>query len=131
MRRAVITGIGIVSSIGDNKEEVLDSLKEGHSGITFAEEYAEMGFRSHVYGIPSMNLDEVLDRKLRRFMGDGAGYNYIAMLEAIQDSKLKELEILYKQRIRLVREGQEKLVHLWCHEQCRVQTQLPWRHLSK
>lgn len=93
MRRAVITGIGIVSSIGDNKEEVLDSLKEGRSGITFAEEYAEMGFRSHVYGIPNMNLDEALDRKLRRFMGDGAGYNYIAMLEAIQDSKLKEGDI--------------------------------------
>ena len=93
MRRAVITGIGIVSSIGDNKEEVLDSLKEGHSGITFAEEYAEMGFRSHVYGIPKINLDEALDRKLRRFMGDGAGYNYIAMLEAIADSKLKEDDI--------------------------------------
>ena len=93
MRRAVITGIGIVSSIGDNKEEVLDSLKEGHSGITFAEEYAEMGFRSHVYGIPKINLDEALDRKLRRFMGDGAGYNYIAMLEAIEDSKLKEEDI--------------------------------------
>ena len=95
MRRAVITGIGIVSSIGDNKEEVLDSLKEGRSGITFAEEYAEMGFRSHVYGIPNMNLDEALDRKLRRFMGDGAGYNYIAMLEAIQDSKLKEGDRFY------------------------------------
>ena len=93
MRRAVITGIGIVSSIGDNKEEVLDSLKEGHSGITFAEEYAEMGFRSHVYGIPKINLDEALDRKIRRFMGDGAGYNYIAMLEAIEDSKLKEEDI--------------------------------------
>ncbi len=93
MRRAVITGIGIVSSIGDNKEEVLDSLKEGRSGITFAEEYAEMGFRSHVYGIPKINLDEALDRKIRRFMGDGAGYNYIAMLEAIQDSNLKEEDI--------------------------------------
>ena len=93
MRRAVITGIGIVSSIGDNKEEVLDSLRECRSGISFAEEYAEMGFRSHVYGLPKMNLDDALDRKLRRFMGDGAGYNYIAMQEAIKDSGLTEEEV--------------------------------------
>ena len=93
MRRVVVTGIGIVSSIGDNKAEVLDSLKSCRSGISFAEEYAEMGFRSHVYGIPKMDLDNTLDRKLRRFMGDGAGYNYVAMLEAIKDSKLTDEEI--------------------------------------
>ena len=93
MRRAVITGIGIVSSIGNNKEEVLDSLKNCRSGISFAEEYAELGFRSHVYGLPKMNLDDTLDRKLRRFMGDGAAYNYIAMQEAIKDSGLTEEEI--------------------------------------
>ena len=93
VRRAVITGIGIVSSIGNNKEEVLDSLKNCRSGISFAEEYAELGFRSHVYGLPKMNLDDTLDRKLRRFMGDGAAYNYIAMQEAIKDSGLTEEEI--------------------------------------
>ena len=88
MRKAVITGIGIVSSIGDNKEEVLDSLREARSGISFSQEYADMGFRSHVHGKPKMDLDGVLDRKLRRFMGDGAAYNYVAMQEAIDDSGL-------------------------------------------
>ena len=88
MRKAVITGIGIVSSIGDNKEEVLDSLREARSGISYSKEYADMGFRSHVHGKPKMDLDGVLDRKLRRFMGDGAAYNYVAMQEAIDDSGL-------------------------------------------
>ena len=88
MRKAVITGIGIVSSIGDNKEEVLDSLREARSGISYSQEYADMGFRSHVHGKPKMDLDGVLDRKLRRFMGDGAAYNYVAMQEAIDDSGL-------------------------------------------
>ena len=88
MRKAVITGIGIVSSIGDNKEEVLDSLRKARSGISHSQEYADMGFRSHVHGKPKMDLDGVLDRKLRRFMGDGAAYNYVAMQEAIDDSGL-------------------------------------------
>ena len=93
MRRAVITGIGIVSSIGDNQEQILDSLKQCRSGVTFSEEYAAMGFRSHVYGMPRIDLDAAIDRKIRRFMGDGAGYNYIAMQEAIEDSGLTENEI--------------------------------------
>ena len=82
-RRAVITGLGIVSSIGNNKAEVLTSLKEGRSGITFAQEYHDLGFRSQVHGRPDLDLEARIDRKLRRFMGDGATYNYIAMLEAI------------------------------------------------
>jgi len=88
VRRAVITGIGIVSSIGNNKEEVLDSLRNCRSGISFSEEYKEMGFRSHVHGAPKIDLAEAIDRKLKRFMGDGAAYNYIAMEEAIADSGL-------------------------------------------
>jgi len=88
VRRAVITGIGIVSSIGNNKEEVLDSLRSCRSGISFSEEYKEMGFRSHVHGAPKIDLAEAIDRKLKRFMGDGAAYNYIAMEEAIADSGL-------------------------------------------
>ena len=96
MRRAVITGIGIISSIGDNKDEVLNSLKAGHSGISFAEEYAKMGFRSHVYGLPKVNLDDIIDRKLRRFMGDGAAYNYLAMVEAIRDSGLLAEEVSHE-----------------------------------
>jgi 3-oxoacyl-[acyl-carrier-protein] synthase-1 len=93
LRRVVITGIGIVSSIGNNKEEVTASLKAGRSGIVFAEEYREMGFRSHVHGSLKLTLADHIDRKLLRFMGDGAAYNYIAMQEAIADSGLEEREI--------------------------------------
>lgn len=93
MRRAVITGIGIVSSIGNNKTEVEESLRKGRSGISFAEDYCERGFRSHVHGAPDIDLDAVIDRKLRRFMGDGAGYNYLAMVEALEDSGLEENDI--------------------------------------
>lgn len=89
MRRVVVTGIGIVSSIGNDKEQVAVSLKEGRSGIVFAEEYKEMGFRSHVHGAINLDLAERIDRKLLRFMGDGAAYNYLAMQEAIADSGLE------------------------------------------
>lgn len=91
MRRVVVTGIGIVSSIGNNKNEVLESLKSGRSGIRFNEEYAQMGFRSHVCGpIEGLDLDALIDRKLRRFMGDTTAYNYVAMQEAVNDSGLTE-----------------------------------------
>ena len=91
MRRVVVTGIGIVSSIGNNKNEVLDSLQSGRSGIRFNEEYAQMGFRSHVCGpIEGLNLDALIDRKLRRFMGDTTAYNYVAMQEAVNDSGLTQ-----------------------------------------
>ncbi len=91
MRRVVVTGIGIVSSIGNNKHEVLESLKSGRSGIRFSEEYKEMGFRSHVCGpIIGLDLEALIDRKLRRFMGDTAAYNYIAMQEALTDSGLTD-----------------------------------------
>ena len=88
MRRAVVSGLGIVSSIGNNNEEVAQSLRVGRSGITFCEEYRERGFRSHVHGRPTIDLDSVIDRKQRRFMGDGAAYNYLAMQEAIADAGL-------------------------------------------
>ncbi len=93
MRRVVVTGIGIVSSIGNNKDEVLDSLKEGRSGIVHCEKYEELGFRSHVHGSIKLDIEEHIDRKQRRFMGDGAAYNYIAMKEAIADSGLEEGDI--------------------------------------
>ena len=93
MRRVAVTGLGVVSSIGNNKQEVLDSLKVGRSGIRFSETYAEMGFRSHVHGDIRLDLGEVLDRRVRRFMGDGAAFNYIAMTEAIEDAGLSEAEI--------------------------------------
>ena len=93
MRRVVVTGMGIVSSIGNNKEEVLTSLREGKSGIEFCEEYCELGLRSHVHGAINLDLSDALDRKQLRFMGDGAAYNYIAMEEAIDDSRLAAEDI--------------------------------------
>ena len=93
MRRVVITGIGIVSCLGNNKAEVLDSLKNGRSGIRFNEEYAEIGMRSHVSGSVQLDTAELIDRKLARFMGDSAAFAYIAMQEAIEDAGLTEEQI--------------------------------------
>ena len=93
MRRVVVTGIGIVSSIGNNKAEVVESLRAGKSGIVHCEEYRERGFRSHVHGSIDIDLDANIDRRHRRFMGDGAAYNYVAMKEAIADSGLEDNEI--------------------------------------
>ena len=90
MRRVVITGLGIVSSLGINKEEVTDSLYNGRSGIEYIPEYKELGFRSHVAGTVNVDTEQLIDRKLRRFMGDSAAYNYIAMKEAVEDSGLSE-----------------------------------------
>ncbi len=90
LRRVVVTGLGIVSCIGNDQATVTESLKNGTSGIVFAPKYAEMGFRSHVHGQPNINLEEAVDRKLLRFMGEGAAYNYVAMQQAIADSGLDE-----------------------------------------
>jgi len=92
-RRVVVTGLGIVSSIGNNKKEVEASLREGRSGIVASEVYAEMGFRSQVHGALNIDLKELIDRKVKRFMGDGAAYNYIAMQEAIEDAGLDESQV--------------------------------------
>jgi 3-oxoacyl-[acyl-carrier-protein] synthase I len=93
MRRVVVTGYGIVSSIGNNCREVLDSLREGRSGIRFCEEYKELGFRSHVHGPVEIPLADLIDRKLKRFMSDGAAYSYVAMREAIEMAGLEEADI--------------------------------------
>lgn len=96
MRRVVITGMGIISCIGNSVDEVLDSLKQGKSGISFSPEYAEMGFRSQVYGKPNINLEEHIDKRLFRFMGDTAAYNHLAMEQAIADSGLDQSEISHE-----------------------------------
>jgi 3-oxoacyl-[acyl-carrier-protein] synthase-1 len=93
MRRVVVTGLGVVSSIGNNKQEVLDSLRGGRSGVRFSETYAEMGFRSQIHGDIKLDLDAAVDRKVRRFMGDGAAYNYLALQQAIADAGLSEAEV--------------------------------------
>ncbi len=96
MRRVVVTGIGIVSSIGNNKAEVVDSLRQGRSGIQYCDEYRERGFRCHVHGPIDLDLSAVIDRKALRFMGNGAAYNFVAMQEAIEDAGLTEKEISHE-----------------------------------
>ena len=86
MRRVVITGLGIVSPIGNTADEVATSLKEGRSGISFAPEYAEHGFRCQVHGRPTIDVAEHVDKRQLRFMGEGAALNYIAMEQAIADA---------------------------------------------
>lgn len=93
MRRVVVTGLGIVSCLGNDQRQVLDALKAGRSGIRFKEEYAERGFRSHVAGSVDIDLDALIDRKLLRFMGDAAAYAYVSMAQAIEDSGLSEEQV--------------------------------------
>ena len=93
MKRIVVTGIGIVSCLGNNQEEVYQSLLNSKSGITFSEEYKEYNLRSNIHGKPNIKLEDNVDRKIIRFMGEGSAYNYIAMDEAIKDSGLEDKEI--------------------------------------
>ena len=101
MRRVVVTGMGIVSSIGNNLQDVADALREGRSGIEYSEEYQEFGFRSRVHGSIDVDLASAIDRKQKRFMGDAAAYNYVAMVEAIQDSGVSQ-EMISSPRTGLV-----------------------------
>ncbi len=96
MRRVVVTGMGIISCIGNDVKEVTESLRAGKSGITFSEEYAQMGFRSQVYGKPNINLEEKIDRRVKRFMGDGAAFNHLAMEQAVADSGLEPGDISHE-----------------------------------
>ena len=93
MKRVVVTGMGIVSCLGNNKQSVLESLRNGTSGIQFQTEYEEMGMRSHVAGSVNIDVNEFIDRKVKRFMGDAAAYSYIALQQAIEDSGLCENDI--------------------------------------
>ncbi|MDQ7263846.1 beta-ketoacyl-ACP synthase I [Paracoccus sp. PS-1] len=93
MRRVVITGLGIVSPIGNNATEVTESLRAGRSGIVFAPEYAEHGFRSQVHGMPDIVLEDHVDKRNLRFMGAGAAYNFIAMQQAIEDAGLASEDV--------------------------------------
>jgi 3-oxoacyl-[acyl-carrier-protein] synthase-1 len=93
MKRVVVTGMGIVSCLGNDKDAVLDALRAGRSGIKFQEAYKEKGFRSHVAGSVDINLSELIDRKILRFMGDAAAYAYLSMQQAIADSGLSEEQV--------------------------------------
>src|ERR1041384_6806198 len=93
MKRVVITGMGIVSSIGNNTQEVLASLHEAKSGIRRADKYAELGFRSQVQGAPTLDPSGVIDRRARRSLAEGAAWNHVAMEQAIRDSGLEPSEV--------------------------------------
>ena len=94
MRRVAITGIGIVSCIGNSTAEVSESLKNGKSGISRADKYVELGFRSQIYGMPALDIEARVDKRVRRFMGEGAAWNYVAMEQAIADAGLEENDII-------------------------------------
>ncbi|MEE3217783.1 MAG: beta-ketoacyl synthase N-terminal-like domain-containing protein, partial [Pseudomonadota bacterium] len=94
MRRVVVTGLGVVSSIGNNAAEVLASLKAGKSGITFNEDMAEHGFRSQIAGAVDLNVADHVDKRTLRFMGPGAAYAHIAMAQAIADAGLEEKDVI-------------------------------------
>jgi 3-oxoacyl-[acyl-carrier-protein] synthase I len=96
MRRVVVTGMGIVSSIGNSCQEVLASLREAKSGIVRADKYAELGFRCQVHGEPHLDWEAQVPRKAKRFMGAGVGWNYIAMEQAIRDAGLQENEVVHE-----------------------------------
>lgn len=93
MKRVVITGLGIVSSIGNNLQEVLESLRQGRSGIEFHQEYADLGFRTNIHGAINIDLAALIEKKVKRFMGDAAAFNYLAMREAIADANLSDNQV--------------------------------------
>jgi len=93
VKRVVITGLGIVCSIGNNKQEVLDSLRQGYCGIEFHQEYADLGFRTHIHGGIHLDVNTLIEKKVRRFMGDAAAFNYVAMREAIADANLSDSDV--------------------------------------
>ncbi len=119
-RRVVVTGMGIVSCIGNNKADVLKSLQDGTSGISVDPVYKEMGFRTHLHGKPNIDVSEHIDRKLLRFMGEGAAYNYIAMKQAIEDSGLSEDQISNERAGIIMGSGGPSTKNLvWAHDTAR------------
>ncbi|MEA2978135.1 MAG: 3-oxoacyl-[acyl-carrier-protein] synthase [Alphaproteobacteria bacterium] len=96
MRRVVVTGMGIVSSIGNNTQEVVASLREGRSGVVRADKYAELGFRCQVHGAPTLDPEEVVDRRAMRFLGGGAAWNHVAMEQAIRDAGLEQGDVSHE-----------------------------------
>ncbi|GIX12531.1 MAG: 3-oxoacyl-ACP synthase [Paracoccaceae bacterium] len=127
MRRVVVTGMGIISSIGNSVPEVLESLKTGRSGISFAPEYAERGFRSQVHGRPDIDPTEHIDKRQMRFMGWGAAYNYLAMEQAIADAGLEPGEVSNERTGLIVGSGGPSTLNLFEAHQKVLQTGSPKR----
>ena len=142
MKRVVISGVGIVSCLGNNQEEVYKSLIDSKSGISFSEEYKEYNLKSNIHGKPNIKLEDHVDRKFIRFMGPGSAYNYISMSEAVKDSGLEGKDISnintgmimgsggpsIKNVILAADKTREKIQKKWdlslCHELWQVQHQL-------
>ena len=97
MKRVVVTGIGVVSCLGNNQDEVYQSLLNSKSGISFSDEYKEYNLKSNIHGKPKINLEDHVDRKFIRFMGPGSAYNYISMAEAVKDSGLEDKDKILDQ----------------------------------
>ena len=93
MRRVVVTGLGVVSCLGNSKAQVLDSLRAGRSGISFNDRFDEAGMRSKISGSVDIDLSELIDRKVKRFMGDAAAYSYVALQQAIDDAGLEDADV--------------------------------------
>ena len=127
MKRVVVTGLGIISSIGVDATEVTESLKNGKSGITFSEEYAFHGFRSQVHGMPKVNLSDRIDKRQLRFMGDGAAFNYLAMEQAIKDSGLTEMEVSNERTGLIVGSGGPSTKNLFAAHQIVLEKKSPKR----
>src|SRR5258708_36162240 len=105
MRRVALTGVGVVSSIGNNAGEVLASLREARSGVVAAPEYAELGFRCQVHAAPQIDWESMVDRRAARFLAQGTGFSHIAMEQAIADSGLTEDEVSHELTGLIVRSG--------------------------
>ena len=127
MRRVVITGMGIISSIGNNIEEVTQSLREGRSGIVAAPDYAEKGFRSQIHGEPQIDVTEHIDKRQMRFMGNGAAYNYLAMEQAVADSGLEENEVSNERTGLVMGSGGPSTINLFNSHQITLEKGAPKR----
>ena len=127
MKRVVISGIGVVSCLGNNQEEIYKSLLNSKSGITFSEEYAFHGFRSQVHGMPKVNLSDRIDKRQLRFMGDGAAFNYLAMEQAIKDSGLTEMEVSNERTGLIVGSGGPSTKNLFAAHQIVLEKKSPKR----
>ena len=127
MRRVVVTGMGIISSIGNDINEVTESLKTGRSGIVAAPDYTEKGFRSQIHGLPKIDVTEHIDKRQMRFMGQGAAYNYLAMEQAITDSGLEDSDISNERTGMVMGSGGPSTINLFNAHQITLEKGAPKR----
>jgi len=127
MRRVVVTGMGIISSIGNDINEVTESLKTGRSGIVAAPDYTEKGFRSQIHGLPKINVTEHIDKRQMRFMGQGAAYNYLAMEQAITDSGLEDSDVSNERTGMVMGSGGPSTINLFNAHQITLEKGAPKR----